>query len=117
MNNRNSKNHTANVKNYQKRSKRLFPIMCDIKGDADVIEWFTSRKNYSGEVRKLVRDSMKKKERQNKASAELRAKRREQKICIFCANQDERTMSGKSLCESCFTRSQERQRARKNDGV
>lgn len=112
MNNRNSKNHALNVKNYQRRSKKVFSVMCDKERDADVIEWFNSRKNYSGDVRELVRRTLKRRKNQNKASAELRAKRREQKICIFCGSQDERTESGKALCLNCFTKAQERQRAR-----
>ena len=112
MNNRNSKNHALNVKNYQRRNKKVFSVMCDKDKDADVIEWFNSRKNYSGDVRELVRNTINRRKRQNKASAKLREKRREEHICIFCGSQDERTESGKALCLNCFTKAQERQRTR-----
>lgn len=113
MNNRNSKNHAENVKNYQRRSKKVFGIMCDLEKDADVIKWFKSKKNYSGEVRKLIRKSLERRKRQNEASAKLREKRKENHICIFCGKLDDRTVSGKSLCINCFIKAQERQRARR----
>ena len=104
MNNRNSKNHVQNVKNYQRRRKKIYPVFVDVAEDADVIEWFEKQpsKGRSNAVRMLIRDSINKRAASKQAIARLRQSRREQKACIYCNTQDERTLSGKASCQKCF---------------
>ena len=51
-------------------------------------------------------------ERHKKYIKEWRKVQIELKRCTICGKQDERTKSGKTVCESCLTRCRENQRAR-----
>jgi len=107
MNNRNSRNHVQNVRNYQKRKQKLY-IICVDNTDTEINTWFDKQPNKSESVRSLIREQLYKRKKQSRAMAELRQKRRDQKICIYCCNQDERTLSGKSTCMKCAEKARNR---------
>lgn len=111
-NDRNSKNHAENVKNYQRRKKKIYPVMVDIDEDQDIIAWFSRQKNYSGTIRTMIRANIVQRKKSSEGIAKLREQRRNQNVCIYCNKQDERTISGKACCENCFQKMRERNNAR-----
>lgn len=111
-NDRNSKNHAENVKRYQRKKKKLYPVMVDLEEDQDIIAWFSRQKNYSGSIRMMIRASITQKKKSSEGIAKLREKRRNQNLCIYCNRQDERTLNGKACCEECFQKMKERNNAR-----
>jgi len=112
-NNRNSANHYKNVNKY-KEKKRIYLFELDKQKDADCIEWFSNQKTITGAIRVLVRANISQRKASQINTAAKRKVRREQKLCIDCGEQDERTLQGKCLCSRCA----ERRKAKKqNDTV
>lgn len=106
LNNRNSKNHAANVKKYQRDKKRVFTVLVD-KTDRDIVKWFDNQDNKSEAVRKLIRQSIDRKNRQRGYNDKLRQKRKDNFECIFCGKSDERTRSGRFTCQECADKKRE----------
>ena len=107
MSSRNSRNHAENMRNYMSKQKTSL-IVVNPEKDNDIVAWFDSQKNRNKAVRSLIRQSLKNKKSQIKATSRLREKRRNEGLCIYCGAKDERTESGKSVCQSCTDRVKER---------
>ena len=112
MSNVNSANHVHNVKKYMSK-QRSYLILVNPEKDADIIEWFDSRKNKNKAIRDLIRSSLRKRKTVVNATNNLRAKRKANGLCIFCGKADSRTAEGKSICQACTDRATERRHQKK----